>query len=169
VYSLNIQVPAPVAQLASNLARDLPGAHARTRDEHTLLVKRLGGQDGFEAERLPSRVRQAILGTAPFEVAVTGVEVFEEPETGTGPVVYLAVESPGLVALHERLCEEFEPVAHLEGDEYVPHVTIARGGDLGVAKSVAEREVEAVTFEVTDLVIWDAERSLATTRFSLPA
>ncbi len=169
MYSLNVQVPAPVAKLASDLARELPGARARTRDEHTLLIKRLGGQDGFEAERLPSRVREAIAGTAPIQVAVTGVDVFEEPETGTGPVVYLAVESPGLVALHERLCAVFEPVEHLEGEGYVPHVTIARGGELAAARQLAEREVEQVTFEVSELVIWDAKRSVPTTRFSLPA
>lgn len=169
MYSLNVQVPAPVARLASALARELPGARARTRDEHSLLVKRLGGRDGFEADRLPSRVRDAIAGTPPFEVATTGVAVFEEPETGTGPVVYLAVESPELVALHRRLCEEFEPVAHLEGEAYVPHVTIARGGEIEAARQLAEREVGPVSFEVTELVIWDAERSLPTTRFPLPA
>lgn len=169
MYSLNVPAPAGVARLASELARDLPGARARARDEHTLLVKRLGGSRGDEAVRLPSRVREAIAGTPPFEVTTTGVGVFEEPVTGTGPVVYLAVESPELVALHERLCEEFEPVAHLEGETYVPHVTIARGGDLAAAERLARRDVERVTFEVSELVIWDAERSLPTTRFSLPA
>jgi len=169
VYSLNVPVPASVARLAGDLARELPGARARARDEHSLLVKRLGGSDGHEAERLPARVREAIAGTPPFAVATAGLGIFEEPPTGTGPVVYLAVESPELMALHDRLCGPFEPVPHLEGDEYVPHVTIARGGDPDVARCLAERPVERVTWNVTELVIWDAERSLPTTRFSLPA
>jgi len=169
VYSLNVPVPAPVARQAGELARELPAARARARDEHSLLVKRLGGRDGYEAERLPARVREAIAGTAPFEVATTDVGIFEEPPTGAGPVVYLAVESPALVALHERLCEVFEPVAHLEGDVFVPHVTIARGGEMAAAERLAARDIERVTWEVSELAIWDAERSLPTTRFSLPA
>lgn len=168
MYSLNVRPPASVARRAADLARALPQARARARDEHTLLIKRLGGADRHAAERLPARVREAIAGTAPFEVRTDGIDVFDEPETGTGPVVYLAVESPDLVALHHRLCEEFEPVAHLEGEAYVPHVTIARGGDRDAARRLAERDVEPLRFTVTELVIWDAERSLPTTRFSLP-
>lgn len=169
MYSLNVPVPTRVARLASDLAREVPGARARARDEHSLLVKRLGAADRQEAGRLPSRVREAIAGTPAFEVAVDGVGVFEEPETGTGPVVYLAVESPELVALHGRMCEAFEPVAHLEGEAYVPHVTVARGGDLDSARRLAGRGVDRQSFEVTELVVWDADRSLPTTRFSLPA
>jgi len=39
------------------------------------------------------------------------------------------VESPELHRLHERLCEAFDPVPDMEGEGYVPHVTVARSGD----------------------------------------
>lgn len=168
MYSLNVPVPAPVGRLAADLARELPGATPRGRGERTLVCKRLGEDEGG-VERLAARVREAIAGSEPFAAEVDGVDYFEEPVTGTGPVVYLAVDSPGLVALHRRLCAAFEPVAHLEGDEYTPHVTIARGGDVAAAERLAGRDVESVEFEVTELVLWDAHRSLSTTRFSLPA
>lgn len=169
MYSLNAPVPTDVARLAGRLADELPGARARTRDEHTLLVKRLGDPDAREFDPLVARVRETIAGTDPIPVTISGVEYFADPETGTGPVVYLAVESHGLVALHGRLCEAFDPVAHLEGEEYVPHVTIARGGDPALAERLTDREIEPVSFEVRELTVWDAERSLSTTRFSLPA
>lgn len=168
MYSVNVPVPSAVGRLATDLARDLPGARERTRDEHTLVCKRLGdAEDGFG--RLVARVREAIAGTVPFEARVTGVDAFEDPETGTGPVVYLVVESPGLIALHGHLCEEFEPVAHLEGDAYVPHVTIARGGDVDLARDLTDREVDPISFDVTELLVWDPHRNVTATRLSLPA
>lgn len=168
MYSLNVPVPSSVGRLADALAGELPAARPRERGERTLVCKRLG--DGAEpgTARLVERAREALAGTPPFAARVTDVDVFESPATGTGPVVYLAVESPELVALHHRLCEAFEPVAHLEGDAYVPHVTIARGATAEAAERLAARDVDPVAFEVTDLVVWDAERGLPTTRISLP-
>jgi 2'-5' RNA ligase len=168
VYSLNVPVPSGLARLASDLAGQVPGAQARARGEHTLLVKRLGAGEAGGVAPLVERARTAVAGAEPFPVDVTGVDYFAEPETGTGPVVYLAVESPPLVALHRRLCDAFEPVAHLEGEAYVPHITIARGGERAAAERLAARDIEPRRFEVTELVVWDAERGLATTRLSLP-
>lgn len=169
MYSLNAPVPAAVARLASDLARELPGARARARGEHTLLLKRLGAGNAGGVDHLVERARTAVAGTEPFAVSVTGVDYFAQPETGTGPVVYLVVQSTPLMALHRRLCEAFEPVAHLEGEAYVPHVTIARGGEVAAAERLAARDVEASQFQVSELVVWDAERGLPRTRISLPA
>lgn len=169
MYSLNVPVPSSVGRLATDLAHELPAARARTREDRTLVCKRLGAPDGPAADRLAPRIREAISGTPPFEAATAGVDCFENPPTGSGPVVYLAIESPELHALHERLCEAFEPIEGLEGDEYTPHVTIARGGDPEMAARLIDRDVDRVTFAVTELVLWDGERSLATTRFPLPA
>lgn len=168
MYSLNAPVPPAVARLAADLADELPDAQARTRDEHTLLVKRLGEDRDGRIDPIVARAREALSGAPSFEVRVTGVDWFPAPETGTAPVVYLAVESRELEELHRRLCEVFEPVPHLEGDEYVPHVTIARGGDPEVAQRLAERTIEPRTVTVDELVVWDAHRGVATTRFSLP-
>lgn len=169
MYSLNVPVPSSVGRLASDLARELPRARERERGTRTLVCKRLGDGGAAGPDRLAARVREALAGTAPFAAAVDGIDIFESPTTGSGPVVYLAIESPGLRALHERLCDHFEPVEHLEGDGYVPHVTIARGGSAEAARRMTERDVERVTFEVTDLELWDAQRMLPTTQFSLPA
>jgi len=127
VYSLHVSLPSSVTSLAGRLARDLPQARARPRGEHTLVAKRLGNGDHAAYARLEARARDALRGTAPFGVRVTGVEQFETAATGPSPVVYLAVESAELRALHERLCGEFDAVDGMEGNDYVPHVTVARG------------------------------------------
>jgi 2'-5' RNA ligase len=168
VYSLNVPVPGEVAALATDLARELPGARPRERGRHTLVCKRLGGGDRVQFRRLAARAREVLSGTAPFAARVTGVGSFPDPPTGTAPVVYLAVDSPGLERLHARLAERFDPVERLEGEAYVPHVTIARGGRLADAERLAAREIDPVTWTVTELRFWDADRGPAD-RVSLPA
>lgn len=169
MYSLNAAFPSSVPALAGDLAMDLPRARARPRGEHTLVVKRLGSGDHAAYARLEAQARDAVRGTAPFEVRVTGIEQFETAVTGPSPVVYLAVESPGLRALHERLCEAFDAVEGLEGDAYTPHVTIARGGDPAAADRLVERDIEPIEWTVEELVFHDAERGQPVSRLSLPA
>lgn len=169
VYSLNVPVPSAVARLAGDLARDLPGARPRDRGTHTLVCKRLGdgGVGGYH--RLEARAREAVSGTAPFAARVTGVGQFAEAVTDPSPVVYLAVESPGLCRLHERLCGTFDPVADLEADAYVPHVTVARGGSAERAARLCERTVDPVEWTVTELSVRDARRDRSVSTVSLPA
>jgi hypothetical protein len=169
VYSLNVALPSSVTALAGRLARDLPGARARSRGEHTLVVKRLGDGDHAAYARLEARARDAVRGTAPFELRITGIDWFETAVTGPSPVVYLIVKSPQLRALHERLCGAFETIEAMEGDDYVPHVTIARGGDPATARRLVEREIEPITWAVEELVFFDAERGQSVSRVSLPA
>ncbi|QSG05576.1 2'-5' RNA ligase family protein [Halapricum desulfuricans] len=165
MYSLNVPPPSAVTRLASDLARDVPRARARQRGEHTLVCKRLGDGDGA---RLAARARETLSGVAPFELRVSGIDLFETPSSGSGPVVYLDVESPGLQRLHERLCETFDPVAEIEGDEYTPHVTIARGGELASARRLARREIDPVRWTADRLSVWDSRRSVPVREFSLP-
>lgn len=169
MYSLNVSIPAAVTRRASKLARELPRARARPRGEHTLVVKRLGGGDHTAYARLEGRARDALRGTAPFQVRVAGIEQFETAVTGPSPVVYLSVESPGLRALHERLCEEFDVVDGVEGDDYTPHVTIARGGERAAADRLVARECDPIAWTVEELVFHDAERGQSVSRVSLPA
>lgn len=168
MYSLNAPVPPAIARLAIDLAGAVPGADPRTRGEHTLLVKRLGTDGEGALNHRIERVREALRGMEPIEIHIAGVDWFPEPETGTGPVVYLAVESPALLEVHRAICEVIEPVPHLEGAEYVPHITIARGGDREAAQRLTEREIDPRAYTVDELVVWDAHRDVATTRFSLP-
>ena len=141
------------------------------------MAKRLGtgerGEAGTEdsadaSHRIAARLREALAGTTPFRARVAGIEQFEEPTSGTGPVVYLAVESPGLRSLHERLCEAFPPVEDIEGEAYDPHVTIARGGDPDAARALVERQIEPIEWTVDTLTLLDAERNLPVTRLHLP-
>ncbi|MFB6083978.1 MAG: 2'-5' RNA ligase family protein [Halorientalis sp.] len=169
MYSLNVPVPSSVAALASRLATELPTARVRSRGRHTLGVKRLGGEGPGEYPRLEARTREALAGTEPFDVRITGVEVFEQAPVGSSPVVHLAVESEPLRDLHADLCEVFEPVDEIEGEGYSPHVTIARGGDLSAARRMAQREIDTIEWTVDELVFWDSERIKQVSGVSLPA
>jgi 2'-5' RNA ligase len=169
VYSLNVPVPGRVAAVASDLARDLPEARARCRGEHTLCVKRLDGNGTEQTySRLEARAREALAGQAAFEVRVAGIDYFESAAIGSTPVVYLSVESPELRRLHDRMAVVFDPVESVEGEAYAPHVTVARGGSLSAARRVSRRQVDPVTWTVTELSFWDAERKQAVSTVSLP-
>ena len=169
MYSINVPLPSAVTSLAADLAADLPLAQRRGRGEHTLVAKRLGDGDHAAYARLEAQGREALRGQPAFEARVSGVEQFGTAVTGPSPVVYLAVESPGLVALHERLCERFDPVDEVEGDKYVPHVTVARGGDRDTAARLVERNIEPVRWTVDELSFYDADRNQPVSRLSLPA
>ena len=169
MYSLNVPLPSSVTRLAGDLARKWPTAQARPRGEHTLVVKRLGTGDHTAYAHIEATARDAIRGTAPFELRVDGLAQFETAVTGPSPVVYLAVESPGLRALHERLCAVFDPVEEMEGDAYEPHVTVARGGDPSTATRLVDSDVDPIEWTVTELVFYDAERRQSVSRVSLPA
>lgn len=168
VFSLNAPVPSAVGRLASSLAAQLHDSDVRTR--HTLVVKRLGGGDRATVAddaraTVADDVRAALAGAPACEARVGGLDVFENP-AGRAPVVYLAVESPGLVQIHEQLCDVFEPVSGLEGDDYDPHVTIARGGD---ARRLLDREIDPIRWTVDRLELWDATARESVESIALPA
>lgn len=163
-YSLNVPVPGRVSRIADDLSHAL-STFDNIRGRHSIVVKRLGVG---RAAPLGDRARRALAGAPAVEARIDGIGVFEDPPTGSAPVVYLDVESPGLRRLHERLCTIFEPVPGLEGDGYVPHVTLARGGTLEDAYRLAERSVEPVTWTVSELRLWDAADREAVRRFPLP-
>ena len=169
MYSLNVPVPSRVAALAGDIATELPMARARARGEHTLGVKRLAESPGAY-DRIEARTREVLRGQPTFEIQVTEIDIFEDPPVGSAPVVHLTVDSPGLVALHERLAEVFDPVdTQIEGEGYTPHVTIARGGSLETARQVARRDIEPIRWTVSELIFWDAQHSQSVSSVSLPA
>lgn len=169
VYSLNVPVPPAVSRLAGEVARDLPAARERSRGRHTLVVKRLGTGDRETYHAIEARAREALRGQPPFAAGVTGLDLFEEATTGTSPVVYLTVESPGLYSLHRDLCTHFDPVDDVEGDDYTPHVTVARGGSREDAERACERSIDPIEWTVDALTFLDAERGNEAGRVSLPA
>ncbi|WP_158855258.1 2'-5' RNA ligase family protein [Halorhabdus sp. CUG00001] len=166
MYSLNVPVPSSVARLASELAREVPRAQERTRGEHTLVLKRLG-QDR-SVPRLQAQIREYLAGQPPFEAQVTGIDYFANATNGPSPVVYLTVESPELRRVHEKLVAKFSPVEGMEGDDYSPHVTIARGGDRATTTGLAERSIEPITWTVSRLTVRDARRGEPASSVSLP-
>lgn len=166
MFSLNVPVPGDVARLAEDLRPALYGFDT-FRDQQTLVVKRFGNDENYD--RLEMRVRTALVGTPAFEARISGIDCFETPTRGDGPVVYLAIDSPGLQRLHRELTEEFGTIEGLEGEEYVPHVTLARGGSVETARQLAERDIDPISWTVTELHLWDAKYDETAARLSLPA
>lgn len=136
MFSLNVPLPSAVDRLADRLHPQL-ARFDRIRERHSLVCKRIGVDVLADPNRPPNKdaaiaelraeLRPLVRGTGPFQVEITGIDAFEEPTAGPGPVVYLVVESEPLVRLHWRLVRAFGAIEELEGDAYVPHVTLARG------------------------------------------
>ena len=168
MYSVNVPVPPAVERVAASLHGDLHALDS-VRERHTLVAKRLGDADSHGYAALEKRARRVLRGTPAFEARVTGVETFAQPASGRGPVVYLAVESPGLRDLHRGLCAEFDPAPGVEGDDYVPHVTLGRGGDPDTVARLRDREIEPVTWTVGELALYDARHRERAGTVSLPA
>ncbi|WP_049928818.1 2'-5' RNA ligase family protein [Halopiger goleimassiliensis] len=166
MYSVTVPVPGRVRTLANDLYPELVGFD-RVRDDLSCLLKRLGDAD--HVSHLQQRTHRALEGSPAVEARITGIDYFEDPPVGSAPVVYLAVESPGLESIHRSLLERFDAVPGLEGTDYVPHVTLARGGDRATARRLADREIEPITWTVTELEFRDGSYDLPVSRVSLPA
>jgi 2'-5' RNA ligase len=161
VYSCNVPVPPAVSRLARGLATNV--YEAIPRDRHTLVLKR------FEDENprtLTRQVRRALEGTSPFEARTAGIGLFRDPPTGRGPVAYIRIESPALLEIHDTLCSVVDPVEDFEGDDYDPHVTIARGGDAG--RLAGASTGESISWTVDSLIVWAATHDEPARRISLP-
>ncbi len=159
--SLNVPLPPAVAQRIEALRPALSGFET-VRETPTLVLKRFDG--ALPAGAVESEVRLALADAHPFDVRLDGLDTFETPVSGPAPVAYLAVESPGLEALHAELVDAFVAIAGLEGADYVPHVTVARGGD---PSALADVRVEPVEWRATELWFWDARLSERTGRIAL--
>ncbi|SFC25565.1 2'-5' RNA ligase superfamily protein [Halobiforma haloterrestris] len=166
MYSVNVPVPGRVRTLANELYPELV-EFDDVRETHSCLLKRLGDAD--HVAQLQHRTHRALEGAPAVEARITGIDYFENPPLGSAPVIYLAVESPGLESIHADLTDAFDAVEGLEGTDYVPHVTLARGGDAAAAARLADREIEPVSWTVSELEFWDGLEKLSVSRVSLPA
>jgi 2'-5' RNA ligase len=153
VYSLNAAVPGRVRGIAGDLYPQL-ASFADVREDHSICVKRLGDDEPYKT--LADRARTVLADAPAFEVAVTGIDYFAEPTSGTAPVVYLTVESPGLELVHDTLVDAFGALPGLEGEDFTPHVTLARDGEVADAERLAQQEIEPVTWTVSELEFTDA-------------
>lgn len=165
MLSLNVSVPGAVERLAEELGPELRGFDS-VRERHALLLKRFASR---EHDQIDAEVRRVLQGAPAVEARVSELEVFWEPVTGPAPVLYFAVESPGLVELHDRLVAAFGAVEELEGAEYTPHITLARGGAEELAERLAGRAIEPVSWTVTELEFWDPRYRETISHVGLPA
>ena len=169
MYSVNVPVPNAVHEVARDLRPALTGfQRIRERHRQTLLLKRLPADDRREYLDAERRAREALSGAPAVEAQITGLGAFHDPPDGSAPVLYLEVESPGLQQLHGMLVDEFGAVGEvLEGDEYEPHVTLARGDgpDLG---PLLDREFDPITWTVEELIFYDATYYERISGLSLP-
>ena len=177
MFSLNAPVPGAVKRLTSDLQPQLLDFE-RVRSDHTLVVKRFpddelaNGHPDHRLATLQERLRPVISGLPAVEAKVAGIDSFDEPVRGDGPVVYLTIESPGLHRIHRTLTDTFGAIDGLEGDDYTPHVTLARGGSAAataVTEQLQNQAVEPVVWTVSELVIWDSRHRTPAARFGLPA
>ncbi len=174
-YGLNVVVPNSVRRVAAGLEPELaPFDHIR--DRHTLLLKRFAEERSHH--RLRAQVADALTDAGPVQARITGIDAFHEPPAGSSPVVYLTVDSPGLEAIHRRLVDEFGGVAGLEGDNYTPHVTLARDlpadTETAIGTTTADpvaalraRDVPTVEWTVDELGVWSKRYREFVTRLSL--
>lgn len=176
MFSLNAPVPGEARRLAGDLQPRLLDFDS-VRNDHTLVIKRFpdgmlaNGPPAHQLATLRERLRPVIGELPAVEAKITGIDSFDQPVRGDGPVVYLAIESPGVRQIHRSLIDAFEPVAELEGEAYTPHVTLARGGSaaaVATAERLRERDIEPVSWTVSELVIWDGRHREPAARFGLP-
>ncbi len=158
VFSLNVPVPPAISRELESRRPLLAGA-ANVRDRRTLVVKRLPASDWDEFVAVEREVRRALADWPRFGVATAGLGCFRSPPAGSAPVVYLAIESPGLQRLHEHLVDILEMVPGIEGPDYVPHITLARGdGALTVLEQLREIGIADHEWEVDRLTFWNSRR-----------
>lgn len=174
MFSLNVPVPGQIARLAADLHPQLVGFDSR-RENHTLVVKRFdestlqATQPDVQLAQLQQELPGELAGTPAFEAEVGAIDYFAEPARGDSPVVYLAVDSPGLQSVHETFIDAYGVVLGLEGDDYVPHITLARGGPVADAERLASQAVDPVSWTVSQLTVWDSRYREPVARYSLPA
>lgn len=174
MYSVNVPVPDAVHDVMDDLRPLLtPFERVRERRSRSLVVKRLPADDRREYRAAERAARDALQGAPAFECRVARTAVFEDPPSGTSPVVYLDVESPGLHRVHEMLLSAFDPVPGMEGEDYAPHVTLARQlsgfGRERALDGVLGADVDEVTWTVEELEFRDATHGERVGSLSLPA
>jgi 2'-5' RNA ligase len=170
VYSLNVPLPPAVRDLVASLRPALVGFDSvREGRTQTLVLKRLDADDRREYLTAEREARAALRGAPAFEARIADVGVFSDPPHGRGPVAYLSVESPGLRQVHERLVADLDAIPALEGADYTPHVTLARGGDERAMERLRRATVDPVSWTVDELEFYDARHGERIDTVSLPA
>jgi 2'-5' RNA ligase len=162
MFSINVPVPTEVARVRETLYHELAGFE-RIRNRHTLVLKRIDTSDsgGQRLHRVRERVRECLRSSKmpvqrSIHLKIDTIDFFDDPPAGSAPVVYFHVDSDPLRYLHLYLCGQFNPVEEIEATDYVPHVTLARGGSVDNARRVCSNvSFEPISWQVNELHIWD--------------
>ena len=117
MYSVGVPLPPAVRDLVRDFRPLLTGfERVRETRDTTLVAKRLDAADRREYLRAAREAKAALRGAPAFEARIADIGVFETPARGPGPLVYLAVESPGLERVHRQLAADLGAVEGIEGD-----------------------------------------------------
>ena len=152
MWSLNAMIPRKIAEMIHSFGPELNGWEEINTD-HTLVIKRFQEtnlREGFESE-----MRLLLEKTDAFEIRIKGMDIFSSVPKGSSPVLYIEIESKDLRKIHGELIDVFGVVEGLEGKDYIPHITFARGHKDGLEKF--EKNLDATDI-VRVLEFWDREK-----------
>lgn len=167
MYSLNTESPEEVTAIVDQFD-DLLSSFERIRDDRTVLIKRFHRKSPRALEKLADDLGRRLAYWAPIQARIEGFDVFVDPPAGRGPVVYLTVRSPGLIELHRELADAYGTVIDsIEGEHYVPHITLARGGERTDIRPLTKASVEPVDWSIDELTLWDGRYSQPVRRYEL--
>ena len=125
MWSLNVSIPQNIIRAIEEVTLGVRGWE-EICEEPTLVIKRFEKKD--LDGHVKSEIRFLLESVEPFGIEIGNLERFDVAERGSSPVLYLEIKSPGVKALHENLIDIFGSVEGVEGENYIPHITIARGG-----------------------------------------
>ena len=118
-------MPQNVVRLVGEVTPRLKGWE-EVCEEPTLVIKRFERKD--LDGHMESEIKFLLENVEPFNVKIGNLKKFDVAVRGSSPVLYLEIKSPGMKALHETLVSAFGCVKGIEGENYIPHITLARGG-----------------------------------------
>ncbi len=168
MYSLNAPAPSAVDTIFERFRESLQ-AFDVVRTSPTLLVKRFGPRSLADLSTLEGSLDDALSGWGPIEARANEIDAFLDPPDGPAPVVYLAIDSPGLEALHRHLVAEFGVGPEvIEGDQYVPHITLARGGHRTDLRSLTSASIDPIRWTIEELHLRDVTYDQPARQFHLP-
>ncbi len=147
MWSLNVTIPQKVSRLIEEMAPALWNWEEICEDP-TLVIKRFETKTAKEE----TEIRLLLEKIEPFDVQIGNIRTFDIAQRGISPVLYIEVESPGIEALHEMLVGIFGCVKGIEGQDYTPHITLARGECREYIEF--EERPDPIQWEADELEFW---------------
>lgn len=167
MYSLNVPIPPAIRACRDERSGALEPFET-VREPLTLVVKRFGDRSPEALSALEGRLRSRLSTQGPISARIDRIDSFSQPAGGPAPVIYLAVDSPQLEAMHRELVDRYGTAdIDIEGAGYVPHVTLARGGPMASVDALVGALEEPITWEIDTLELWSVRYEQPVTTFHL--